>query len=66
METAGGALRAGPPPDMIDSFSGPIGANDSTTIFAALQSQLGLRLDQKKGPVEVLIVEGADKVPTGN
>jgi len=67
MDTAGGAVvRAGPPPDMIDSFSGPIGANESTTIFAALQSRLGLRLDQKKGRVEVLIVDGADKVPAGN
>jgi uncharacterized protein (TIGR03435 family) len=66
MDTTGGIPRAGPPPDMIDSFSGPIGANESTTIFAALQSHLGLRLDQKKGPVEVLIVDGADKVPVGN
>jgi uncharacterized protein (TIGR03435 family) len=67
MDTAGGGIpRVGPPPDMIDSFSGPIGANDSTTIFAALQSQLGLRLDQRKGPVHVLIVDGADKVPVGN
>ena len=67
METAGGGiLRAGPPPDTIDSFSGPIGANESATIFAALQSQLGLRLDRKKGLVEMLIVDGADKVPAGN
>jgi uncharacterized protein (TIGR03435 family) len=67
MDTAGGGIpRAGPPPDMIDSFSGPIGANESTTIFAALQSQIGLRLDQKRGSVQVLIVDGADKVPAGN
>ena len=67
MDTAGGGIpRTGPPPDMIDSFSGPIGVNESTTIFAALQSQLGLRLDQKKGPVEILIVDSADKVPAGN
>lgn len=66
MDTAGGNPRSGPPPDMIDSFPGAIGANESTTIFAALQAQLGLRLDQKKGSVEVLIVDGADKVPAGN
>jgi len=67
METAGGGIpRVGPPPDEIDSHAAPIGVSDSTTIFEAVQSQLGLKLEQKKGPVETLIVDHADRVPTGN
>jgi uncharacterized protein (TIGR03435 family) len=34
--------------------------------FAAIQSQLGLRLVPKKGPVDVLVVDKWNKVPTGN
>jgi uncharacterized protein (TIGR03435 family) len=45
-----------PPPD---DDAGP-------TIFNALQSQLGLRLEQKKGPVDRLVIDHAEKVPTGN
>ncbi len=67
MDSAGGSIpRTGPPPDMIDSFSGPIGASESTNIFAALQAQLGLRLDRTKGPVEVLIVDSAARIPVEN
>jgi uncharacterized protein (TIGR03435 family) len=32
----------------------------------ALQSQLGLKLESKKGKVEVLVVDHMDKVPTEN
>ncbi len=35
-------------------------------IFGALSSQLGLKLEQKKGLVDRLIVDHIDKVPTGN
>ena len=67
MESAGGAIpRVGPPPDMIDSFNAPIGANDSTTIFAAVERQLGLKLEARRGPVVILVVDRADKVPAGN
>jgi uncharacterized protein (TIGR03435 family) len=42
-----------------DSDAGP-------DLFAAVQDQLGLRLEKKKGPVEILVIDHAEKVPTAN
>ncbi len=35
------------------------------SLFAAIQEQMGLKLDARKAPVEVLVIEHAEK-PTGN
>jgi len=35
-------------------------------IFGAVQAQLGLRLEAKKGPVAMIVVDHADKTPTAN
>lgn len=36
------------------------------SIFAAIEEQLGLRLEARKLPLEILIVDHADKVPAAN
>jgi len=44
----------------------PVAATDAgTSIFTALTEQLGLRLESKKGPVPVYVVEKIEK-PTAN
>jgi uncharacterized protein (TIGR03435 family) len=36
------------------------------TIQQALRDQLGLKLELKKGPIETLVIDHVDKVPTAN
>jgi len=49
----------GPPPPAPDGESGP-------TLIGALQEQLGLRLEQKKGLVDIVVIDHMEKVPTEN
>jgi len=53
----------GPPPALpsADSASDP-----APSIFTAVQDQLGLKLEPKKLPTEIVVVDKADKVPTAN
>jgi len=42
-----------------ETFGGP-------SIFAALQQSLGLRLEPRKAPMDILVIDHAEKVPTEN
>ena len=44
------------------------GANDPSglTLIGALQQQLGLRLQSTKAPLDILVIDRANKVPTEN
>ncbi len=49
---------AGAPAAMVDLYH--------PALIGAVQSQLGLRLEQKKGSIEVLVVDHIEKMPTEN
>jgi uncharacterized protein (TIGR03435 family) len=42
------------------------GANPLPNIFAALQSQLGLKLDRAKVSVEIMVIDHIERTPSGN
>ena len=55
--------------DEIRRSSGPNGGPppDAPSIIAqAMQAQLGLKLDPKKAPMEMLIIDHVEKSPTEN
>jgi uncharacterized protein (TIGR03435 family) len=58
-----------PPPPPGGGGDGP-SANppetEAASLFTALQEQLGLRLEQKKGPLDLLVVDHSEKTPVEN
>ncbi|MGO9012389.1 MAG: TIGR03435 family protein [Bryobacteraceae bacterium] len=60
-------MPGGPPPG--GGGDGPA-ANPPETeaagLFTALQEQLGLKVEQKKGPLDMLVVDHSEKVPVEN
>jgi uncharacterized protein (TIGR03435 family) len=48
---------------------GPTAAGDpaeAPNIFTAVQDQLGLKLEKKKGPLDLIVIDQAEKTPTEN
>ena len=39
---------------------------NGVSLFHAVQSQLGLKLEIKKGPMELIVVDRVEKTPTEN
>ena len=69
MQAKMAALGAGPPPGVTADGGGLGGASPDTgsaTIFSALPDQLGLRLEPRKGPVDLLVIDSLQKTPTEN
>ena len=66
------AGHLGGPHGVTALLQAPAPSDDATApaplpdIFSALQSQLGLKLESKKVPVEVLVVDHLEKAPAGN
>jgi uncharacterized protein (TIGR03435 family) len=56
------AAGGGTPDNPANSASEPAG----NTLAAMVERDLGLKLEEKKAPVEMLVIDRVDKVPTGN
>jgi len=56
------ALQGGPPPVVNGQ---PMDLN-GPSLYTALQEQLGLRLESRKAPVDVFVIDHAEKVPAEN
>jgi uncharacterized protein (TIGR03435 family) len=59
-------LEWDPQADLRVGTADAAGSTQGASIFTALQEQLGLRLESGKGPVEVLVVDRMEKMPTEN
>jgi uncharacterized protein (TIGR03435 family) len=55
-----------PPPPGGGEMHGPENPDSGLSLFAALQAQLGLKLEAKKGPVELIVIDRVEKAPTEN
>jgi uncharacterized protein (TIGR03435 family) len=68
---AGGMMVsvAPPPPSGIGGGAQTAGLPEADTpagLFRAVKEQLGLMLEPKKGPVELIVIDHIEKTPTEN
>jgi uncharacterized protein (TIGR03435 family) len=54
------------PPGRPDPADAPAPSDPAVNLAAALESQLGLKLEAKKAPLEVLVIDHAEKNPVEN
>ncbi len=64
-------MEFAPDPAIMAMKTGGIGPppspdSNAPTIFTALTDEAGLKLEARKGPVETVIVDSMEKMPTGN
>jgi uncharacterized protein (TIGR03435 family) len=65
-EAVNGPMGAPPPVPGGSVGTAAPEAETLADIFGAVQSELGLRLEPKKGPVEMIVVDHVEKTPTEN
>jgi uncharacterized protein (TIGR03435 family) len=61
-----GGMMMGPPPGASPANGMTEAKDPGIAIAAALQQQLGLRLESTKAPVDILVIDQVDKTPTEN
>jgi uncharacterized protein (TIGR03435 family) len=62
MQAEMAAMGGGPPPpEMVPPEGAAQDPSGAATIFSALTDQLGLRLEARKGPVDLLVIDGVQK-----
>jgi uncharacterized protein (TIGR03435 family) len=70
MAAAHAGMGAPPPPSATSTSDGkiaPDGASDpGLSLAQALQMNYGLKLEPKKNPADILVIDRAEKVPTEN
>lgn len=59
-----GPMGPGPMPAPKEQAAAPNA--DAPSLFTAIQEKLGLRLDSQKAPVDLIVVDHAEKLPTEN
>lgn len=66
-EGLGGTAAAPLPPGQAPRADSPLAPEEAKpSLFAALQDQLGLRLDSTKVPFDVVVIDAANRTPSGN